>query len=173
MISRRQFKLLSLALVVAAVCLLALACGGSKAQSNTKQGEAAPGTQAQPQPVDVTTAPAILRQLPRFLEVTGSLIADEQTDVAPALAGKVIAIGVDWDVGRARREARASGRPRRAHQPGAGAAQVERSAGQRRQSEARIGLRPGQSFDATRVAEVGRRASRLSWARSSCSASRA
>ena len=40
-------------------------------------------------------AKAILRQLPRFFEATGSLAANEQTDVAPSIAGKVVAIGVD------------------------------------------------------------------------------
>lgn len=156
MISRRQFKLLSLALVAAAACLLSLACGGSKAQSNSKQGEAAPGTQQQQQVVDVTTAPAITRQLPRFLEATGSLAADEQTDVAPAVAGKVVAIGVDlgtW-VERGTMLVRLDDRDARIRLEQA-QAQVAQAQASVRQSEARIGLRPGQSFDATRVAEVG------------------
>jgi multidrug efflux pump subunit AcrA (membrane-fusion protein) len=156
MISRRQFKLFSLALVAALAGLLSLACGGSKAQSNTKQGEAAPGTQQQQQVVDVTTAPAITRQLPRFLEATGSLVADEQTDVAPAVAGKVVAIGVDlgtW-VERGTMLVRLDDRDARIRLEQA-TAQVAQAQASVRQSEARIGLRPGQSFDATRVAEVG------------------
>ncbi|HEY9231785.1 MAG TPA: hypothetical protein VIS78_06550, partial [Blastocatellia bacterium] len=91
MISRRQFKILASAVLLVAVCLLALACGRSKAQSNTKESTSTTQTTV----VEVTTAPAILRQLPRFFEATGSLIADEQTDVAPAVAGKVTAVGVD------------------------------------------------------------------------------
>ena len=156
MISRRQFKLFSLALVAALAGLLSLACGGSKAQSNTKQGEAAPGTQQQQQVVDVTTAPAITRQLPRFLEATGSLVADEQTDVAPAVAGKVVAIGVDlgtW-VERGTMLVRLDDRDARIRLEQA-TAQVAQAQASVRQSEARIGLRPGQCFDATRVAEVG------------------
>ena len=156
MISRRQFKLLSLALVAALAGLLSLACGGSKAQSNSKQGEAAPGTQQQQQVVDVTTAPAITRQLPRFLEATGSLVADEQTDVAPAVAGKVVAIGVDlgtW-VERGTMLVRLDDRDARIRLEQA-TAQVAQAQASVRQAEARIGLRPGQSFDATRVAEVG------------------
>src|SRR5215212_6286911 len=95
MISRRQFQLLAAAVLLAAVCLLGLACGGSKAQSNTKESTTTTTATTETTIVEVTTAPAILRQLPRFFEATGSLAADEQTDVAPAVAGKVTAVGVD------------------------------------------------------------------------------
>ena len=50
---------------------------------------------ATPAAIEVTTAPAIMRELPRFFEATGSLAGDQQTDVAPSIAGKVVAIGVD------------------------------------------------------------------------------
>ena len=154
MISRSQFKLLALALAVASACLLALACSGSKAQSNNREGAA---TQpAQPVAVEVTVAPAILRQLPRFFEATGSFIADEQTDVAPAVAGKVVAVGVDlgtW-VERGAMLVRLDDRDARIRLEQA-VAQVAQAQSSVRQAEARIGLRPGQSFDPTRVAEVG------------------
>ena len=45
--------------------------------------------------IEVTTATAIVRELPRFLEATGSLTGDQQTDVAPSIAGKVVAVGVN------------------------------------------------------------------------------
>ncbi len=45
--------------------------------------------------IEVTTAQAITRDLPRFFEATGSLAGDQQTDVAPSIAGKVVAVGVD------------------------------------------------------------------------------
>ena len=71
------------------VLLLAMACGGSKA--NVRQGQVNSG---QPAPVDVTTASAIVRDLPQYFEANGSLTGDEQTDVAPQMAGKVVAVGV-------------------------------------------------------------------------------
>lgn len=156
MLSRQQLKFLTLALVIATVSLAALACGGSKAQSN-KQGGAG-GASASPTPVaiDVTTVQAVTRQLPRFIEATGSLAADEQTDVAPAVAGKIIAVGVDLGsyvqkgavlVRLDDRDARI-----RLEQTQAQVAQAQAAV---RQAEARVGLRQGQAFDATRVAEVG------------------
>ena len=155
MISRTQLKFLALAFLLAAVCLLALACGGSKAQSNTKESTTTTTT-TETTVVEVTTAPAILRQLPRFFEATGSIAADEQTDVAPAVAGKVTAIGVDlgtW-VERGAMLVRLDDRDARIRLEQA-AAQVAQAQSSVRQAEARIGLRPGQSFDPTRVAEVG------------------
>src|SRR5436853_2499952 len=76
----------------AALILLLLAgaflasCGGSKA--NVRKDDSAGA--AQPV-VEVTTAAAIKRDLPRFFEATGSLAGDEQTDVAPQTSGKVVA----------------------------------------------------------------------------------
>ena len=86
MISRNILTILTLAFVLTALSIFALSCGGSNAQSNTKQANVA----ATPQAVEVTTAKAITRDLPRFLEATGSLAAEEQTDVAPAVGGKVV-----------------------------------------------------------------------------------
>ena len=92
MISRNQFKTTLALALVAALGLASASCGGSRAQANKKDAPAAP---AAPQAVDVTTAPTILRDLPRFVEATGSLAADEQTDVAPIVGGRVISVGVD------------------------------------------------------------------------------
>src|SRR5437764_4213336 len=94
MISRKTFITLSLAFALALLSLIALACGGggSKAQSNATNANM---TATAPVAVDVTTAKAITRDLPRFFEATGSFAPDEQTDVAPAVGGKVVALGVD------------------------------------------------------------------------------
>ena len=69
---------------------MATSCGGSKA--NVRKDEA---EYTSLHVVDVTTAPAIMRELPRFFEATGSLTGDQQTDVAPSVAGKVVSIGVE------------------------------------------------------------------------------
>jgi multidrug efflux pump subunit AcrA (membrane-fusion protein) len=83
-------KALILATLISAAGLLAISCRGSKANVTHD-----PSTPPEPVAVEVTTAPAILRDLPRFFEATGSLAGDQQTDVAPSVAGKVTAIGVD------------------------------------------------------------------------------
>jgi len=153
MISRFQtLKNLSLVLVIAALGLFALACGGSNAQSNAKQANT---TAAAPAAIDVTTAPAITRDLPRFFEATGSLAADEQTDVAPAVGGKVVSVGVDLGsfVQRGAVLVRLDDRDARIRLDQA-TAQVAQSEAAVRQAEAKVGLRPGQQFVPERVAEV-------------------
>ena len=47
--------------------------------------------------VDVTTAQAIVEPIPTYFEATGNLASDEATDVAPAVAGKIVE--VNFDVG--------------------------------------------------------------------------
>ncbi|MEP6911824.1 MAG: biotin/lipoyl-binding protein, partial [bacterium] len=86
----KPLKLLAVAAIFSSL-LWAVSCGGSKA--NVRRDET--NASAQPAVVDVTTAPAIMRELPQFFEATGSLTGDQQTDVAPSVAGKVVAVGVD------------------------------------------------------------------------------
>jgi RND family efflux transporter MFP subunit len=69
------------------------ACSGSRAESNKN----ANANTAQPQIVSVATEAAVSRNLPQYFEATGSLGSDQQTDVAPTVGGKVIA--VNFDVG--------------------------------------------------------------------------
>jgi RND family efflux transporter MFP subunit len=152
MISSQQLKLIALALALLAIGAFAVACSrGSNAQAN-QQKDTAP---AQPAAVDVTTAAAISRQMPRYFEATGSLAADEQTDVAPTVAGKVVAIGVDLG-SFAQKGAvlvRLDDRDARIRLEQA-QAQVAQALATVRQAEARIGLRPGQNFDPSNVPEV-------------------
>ncbi|MDT4897830.1 MAG: hypothetical protein QOH25_2907 [Acidobacteriota bacterium] len=152
MISREQFKLLSFAFILFATSALSAACGGSKA-SNAQQANVAA---AAPATVDVTTAPAITRELPRFLEATGSLAADEQTDVAPQISGKVVAVGVELGsyVKQGQMIVKLDDNDARIRLDQT-LAQLQQAQAAVRQAEAKIGLRPGQSFDPTRVADVG------------------
>ena len=149
MLSPKPLQFLSLAVIVSGVLILATACGGSKA--NIRKDE----TNTQPAVVDVTTAPAILRELPRFFEATGSLTGDEQTDVAPSVAGKVVSVGVELGsyVKRGQTIVRlddvdAKLRVQQAQ------AQIEQAKSALRQAEEKIGLRPGQPFDPNKVPEV-------------------
>lgn len=75
-------------MLVAAISLAA-ACGGSKATEVN--------VNAQPATVDVTTAQAVVRPIPVYFEATGNLTSDAQTDVAPAVGGKIVE--VNFDVG--------------------------------------------------------------------------
>ncbi len=143
-------RVLSLGGLLGAVTLFAISCGGSKANVRT---EAA--TPAAPEPVEITTAPAILRELPRFFEATGSLAGDQQTDVAPSIAGKVTAIGVDLGcyVKRGQMIVRLDDVDSKLRVEQA-QAQLDQAKAALRQAEEKIGLRPGQNFDVNRIPEV-------------------
>ncbi len=74
------------------LALTGFSCGSKKesANSNTAANSAT-------QTVDVTTTAAVTKDLPSFLEATGTLGSDNQTDVAPTVAGKITE--VNFDVG--------------------------------------------------------------------------
>ena len=136
--------------LLCAVTMFAISCGGSKANVRT---EAA--TPAAPPAVEVTTAPAILRELPRFFEATGSLAGDQQTDLAPSIAGKVTAVGVDLGsyVKRGQMIVRLDDVDSKLRVEQA-QAQLDQAKAALRQAEEKIGLRSGQNFDVNRIPEV-------------------
>jgi len=74
-------------ILVALSCLILAACSGQK--------EVAAAGQAAPQAVPVTTAQAVTRTVPAAFEVTGTFAADETSDIAPLVAGRVIATPVN------------------------------------------------------------------------------
>jgi multidrug efflux pump subunit AcrA (membrane-fusion protein) len=151
MFSRHHLHTIMALALVATVGLTAASCG-SRAQANKQGPEAA----ATPENVEVSTAAAIRRDLPRYVEATGGLAADEQTDVAPTVGGRVVAVGVDLgsyvQKGQPIVRLDAADAQLRLEQAQAALAQAQANV---RQAEERIGLRPNQRFDPTRVAEVG------------------
>lgn len=146
----KMIRIVLLLGVLGAGTLLAISCGGSKANVRNEAG-----TAAVPAAIEVTTAPAILRDLPRFFEATGSLAGDQQTDVAPSVAGKVTAIGVDLGsyVKRGQMIVRLDDVDSKLRVEQA-QAQLDQSKAALRQAEEKVGLRPGQNFDVNRIPEV-------------------
>ena len=149
MLSPKTISLLLLSASLTLVALLAIACGGSKANVRQEQANSAPVA------IDVTTATAIVRELPQYFEATGSLTGDEQTDVAPSIAGKVVAIGVDMGsyVKRGQMIVRlddVDSKLRVQQQQ----AQLEQMKASLRQAEEKVGVRPGQSFNLNSIPEV-------------------
>ncbi|MBC8032121.1 MAG: efflux RND transporter periplasmic adaptor subunit [Pyrinomonadaceae bacterium] len=149
--SWRPFPFLLLAILVVALPLIGISCGGSKANVRNDESNAA----VQPAAVDVTTAAVIVRELPRYFEATGSLTGDQQTDVAPSVAGKVVAIGVELGsyVKRGQMIVRLDDVDAKLRVQQA-VAQVEQSKAALRQAEEKVGVRPGQSYDLNKVPEV-------------------
>lgn len=68
--------------------LMASGCG-SNANSATVNAN------NQPEIIDVTTAQAVIQPIPSYIEATGNLISDAQTDVAPAVGGKIVEVNFD------------------------------------------------------------------------------
>jgi len=137
------------------IVVLALATFAELGCSRPVKKSEAAAAAASPTVIEVSAAPAILRQLPRFFEATGSLAPNEQTDVAPSIAGKVVAIGVDLGsfVKRGQMIVRLDPIDSRLRVEQA-QAQLAQAQAAVRQAEAKIGLKPGQNFDPARVPEV-------------------
>lgn len=147
--------------LVLAVSLFGAACGRTesraKAKDNTnadggKSGEAGAPDSA---PIAVTTTKAIAREVPSYIQATGSLSADETSDVAPQTSGQVVAtpVGVGAFVRQGAIIARINDKDARLRLQQAQAGVAQAIAGVR-QAEARLGLRPGGNFDASTIPEV-------------------
>ena len=140
------------------LALLGLALAGIGISAACKRSNGAPNNNsatAGPAAVEVTTTAAILRQLPRYFEATGSLAANEQSDVMPETSGKIAAVGVDLGsyVKRGQMIVRLDDADLRIRVQQA-QAQLDQAKATLRQNEAKIGLRPGQKFNPENVPEV-------------------
>lgn len=145
------------ALLIAAVLAATTAgCGsGNKSESAERGSQAGTASAAEAQPVEVATAAAEAREVPSFLEVTGSLAADESSDIAPEVSGQVVATPVDVGafVNAGAVIARLDDRDSRLRlqQAQSGVAQAQAAL---RQAQARLGLDANNRFEASSVPEV-------------------
>src|SRR5699024_1787896 len=98
-------------------------------------------TAAAPDPIAVETAVVESRAIDRFIRVTGSLAADEQAEVSAESGGRVVATPGE----RGTRVTRGTVRVRVS--PAAASAQLDGARGHASQIEARLGLKPGDTFD--------------------------
>jgi RND family efflux transporter MFP subunit len=127
------------------------ACGGGKTEVNVNANRQTAGGQT----IETTAAPAISRQVPSYLQGTGNLVADEQSDVAPQASGQIVATPVDVGafVGQGDPVARLNDRDAqlRLQQAQSGVSQAESNL---RQTQIRLGLSPGDRFEPASVPEV-------------------
>ncbi|KXK06556.1 MAG: RND family efflux transporter MFP subunit [Acidobacteria bacterium OLB17] len=134
--------------------LFAAGCGRSASNSNANT--------AQVQPIEVSTAQAVVRQIPSYFEATGSLASDESTDVAPTIAGKVIEVNFDVGSYVAKGSVLVRLDPRdarlRLEQAQAGAEQarkaVDSAAAAVRQAQAKLGVPVGSHFSVEEFPQV-------------------
>ena len=120
---------------------LALAAAGCSAPSAE---EAAPG----PAPVAIATYTVESQPIDRFIRVTGSLVADEQAEVSAEAGGRVVATpierGTRVDKGTVLIRVSTAEADAQLQEAEANAAQIE----------ARLGLKPGDTFDPKVVPDV-------------------
>jgi multidrug efflux pump subunit AcrA (membrane-fusion protein) len=137
----------ALLLLLALSALFLAACSGQK--------EVAAATPVAPKAVTVTTAPATTRTVPAAFEVTGTFAADETSDIAPMVAGRVIAtpvnVGDFVKQGHVVCELDHADAKLRLDQA---RAQLEGANAALRQSQSRIGLKSEGTYDPNALPEV-------------------
>src|SRR6476660_6114737 len=148
----RRTILLIITFVFAAV--VSMACG-AKTNVNVNVNN-------QPTVVDVTTAQAVMTQIPTYFEATGNLASDAATDVAPNVAGKILE--VNFDVGSFVSKGSVLVRldPRdaqiRLEQAKAQVEQqrraLETAQANAEQARVRLGLKPGERFNVETFSQV-------------------
>ena len=79
------------------VAVLAIVAAGVLSACKKSNGQTNAAASASPAPavIEITSMAAVSRELPQYFEASGSMAANEQTDVAPETSGKVAAVGVD------------------------------------------------------------------------------
>lgn len=151
MISKKQFAVLGWI----AAAALGASCGSRSSNSSNAANN-------QPTIVDVTTVQAVTRQIPTYFEATGNLAGDAQTDVAPAIGGKIVE--VNFDVGSYVEKGSVLVRlddrdaKLRLEQAEAQVVQQRRAfdtaTAALRQAQVRLGLKDGETFDIETFSQV-------------------
>jgi RND family efflux transporter MFP subunit len=157
-------KFIFFAVITISLSLFITNCGGSKASpANTVNAN------NQPAIVDVTTAQAVIREIPTYFEATGNLASDAQTDVAPSVGGKIVE--VNFDVGsyvnkgdvlvrlddrdaRIRLEQAQAQVGQAQSQVRQSQANVEQAIAGLRQTQARLGVKDGETFEIKNFSQV-------------------
>ena len=160
-----SFNKIAILILTVSFSIFGAACRGSHAESNKNANANA----AQPQAVEVTTAVSVARELPQYFEATGNLASDQQTDVAPTVGGKVVA--VNFDVGsfvnrgdvlvrlddrdaRIRLEQAQAQVAQAESQINGARAGVEQARSNVRQVRAQLGIGETEAFNVNNIAEV-------------------
>lgn len=148
-----SFKLL-LTAAVFSFFLLCLSCSGSRAENEPRGNRNANAENAEA-PISITVDKSISREVPAFIQATGSLVASETSDIAPRAAGKVVNVmaNVGDFVGQGTVIAKLDERDARL-QLAQAQANVSQAIAGVRQAEARLGLSPNGSFNASAIPEV-------------------
>ncbi|QYO65515.1 efflux RND transporter periplasmic adaptor subunit [Leptolyngbya sp. 7M] len=150
----RESRRLKLPLLLAAAigisgCSYFVSSGGGRQSANTATNT------AEAEVVPITVGKTESREVPAVVQATGSMVADESSNIAPKIAGKVADIAVNSGdfVTSGQVIARIDDRDARLRLASAEAS-VKQAQAAVRQAEARLGLSPNGRFDASSIPEV-------------------
>lgn len=132
--------------------ILAVACG-SRGSADARPANSE--NEKDLPPIQITVSKAEARNVPASIQATGSLVADETSNVAPKVAGKVsnVTVNVGQFVAQGTEVARIDDRDARLQLVSAQAS-VKQAVAAVRQAEARLGLSPNGTFNASSIPEV-------------------
>lgn len=152
-----QISIARILILVVAVSLFSSSCSNSSASENGKGKEKSENqdSRSDAPTIQVSTTKVISRDVPAFVQTTGSFIADETSDVAPKVAGKVVNVyaNVGAFVSQGSTIAKIDDKDARLRLIEAEAS-VKQATAAVRQAEARLGLSPNGTFNASTIPEV-------------------
>jgi len=139
-------------LAVITLSSLFIGCGSSSSGAGRNANG---GGEQEPPPIAITVAKTESRNVPAFIQATGSLVAEETSNVAPKVAGKVVnvTVNVGQFVSQGTEIAKLDDRDARLQLASAQAG-VKQAQAAVRQAEARLGLSPNGTFNASSIPEV-------------------
>lgn len=133
---------------------LFVACGGRSDTKTTSQ-IAGDAEQARDEIISITQTVAVAREIPSYVQTTGTLVADETSDVAPKTAGKVtntmVNVGEFVQQGTVLAKLDENEARLQVREAEANVVQAEAAVGQ---AQARLGLSASGSFQASQIPEV-------------------
>ncbi len=137
---------------VLGLLIFGTACG-SRSSADARAANSPNGPEAAP--IGITVAKTESRNVPAFVQATGSLVADEISNVASKVAGKIanVSVNVGQFVAQGAVVAKIDDRDARL-QLASAEASVKQAVAAVRQAEARLGLTPTGTFNASSIPEV-------------------
>src|SRR5688572_22748910 len=141
-----------LLIILVLAAMLTGACGTTQSAGEPRGNS---NSEAEGAAIAVTVARVETRNVPAYIQATGSLVADEISDVAPKVAGKVanVSVNVGDFVSLGSVIAKIDDSDARRELAGA-QARVKQAIAAVRQAEARLGLEPNGRFNASAIPEV-------------------
>ena len=152
---KRSHGAAPLIFILAFVAMAFCASCGTRGSADAKPANSGSGDNQQAALISITVGKTQQRQVPAFIQATGSLVADETSNVAPKVAGKIanVSANVGQFVSQGSEIARIDDRDARLELASAQAS-VKQAVAAVRQAEARLGLTPNGTFNSSSIPEV-------------------